>query len=148
MPVQSEKLYKDKHYFLKTRLVSVCFLHLVILCVLGTCRMPCTPYSWVKPRSDHFQHQKIKCASVFKNWWISSNKWCAGIFKAPEPFRMSRSAKCNIRRTGLGTINMATAYFNSLDNPSLDVEFTYLPLELPEKIFTKKKISIFQGESL
>ena len=61
-----------------------------------------------------------------------------GIFKALKPFGMSRSAKCNTRRTGLGTINMATAYFTSLDNHSKDVEFMYLSLELSEKVFTEK----------
>lgn len=59
------------------------------------------------------------------------------IFKILKPFRMSRSAKCNIR-TGCGTIKVATAYFNSLDNYSEDVEFMYLSFELSEKIFTKK----------
>lgn len=49
-----------------------------------------------------------------------------GKFKALESFKISRSAKYNSRRTGFGTLNMATASFNSLDSHSQDIEFEYL----------------------
>lgn len=61
-----------------------------------------------------------------------------GLFKALKPSGMSGSAKYNTTRTGLGTVNMASAHFTSLDNYSKDVEFMYLSLELSEKVFTEK----------
>lgn len=53
---------------------------------------------------------------------------------------MSRLAKYSIRRTGFSAINMAAAYFSSLDNYSQNAEFMFLSLELSEKIFTAKQV--------
>lgn len=110
--MQSKKLYIiliGYSYFLKNLLTPVYVLHLVILYYWSPTVCHIHHAVWVKTRSGHFQHLKIKyvpeCASIFKNSWIStlsSNKWRVGIFPAPKPFKMSRSAKCNIR-TGLGT---------------------------------------------